>query len=426
MSQQFKLYKSDTTRLGGQIAELATVRNLESRGYTRRAFTNIYLRGRELVASWMKQAGLSIQYDAAGNLIGFQPGSEPDLPPLMLGSHTDTVEGGGRFDGIVGVLGAIEAIRTLNVSGVKLRHSIEVVDWLSEEFSIFGVSTVGSRGMVGKITEQMFETQDEKGRTLDKALAEMGGDPQVISRGQPLRQAGEVAGYLELHIEQSRRLEENFSVLGVVTRIVGIRRFDVKVQGEYDHAGGTRMSHRHDALAGAAEIILALEDEARQRESRDTVGTVGRLFVSPNASNVVPGEVWMTAEMRSIWPEVIEEIAVSFSQRAKKLTAARSLGLELKQHTDIAPVIIGEPMQAMLAEVCQQLIQETESRKGFLHVPSGAGHDANQMALIAPTGMLFVPSKQGKSHCPEEETDLPDVAMGVNALIQAVLQLDAN
>lgn len=423
MQEQKSTRRSDAARLGEHLTELATIRNPAVRGYTRRSFTPEYLRGRELIAGWMKEAGLTVRHDAAGNLVGSQPGSEPGLPPLMLGSHTDTVEGGGRFDGMVGVLGSIEVIRTLNAAGIKLRHPVEVVDWLAEETSVFGISTVGSRGMVGQLSEAMLEARDEKGRTLAEGLSEMGGDPQALGRGA-LRKAGDVAGYLELHIEQSRRLIDSDNALGIVTRITGIRRFDVTVRGEYDHAGGTRMSQRHDALAGAAEIILALEDEARQREAKDAVGTVGRLFVSPNASNVVPGEVWLTAEMRSLWPDVIEEFAASFSARAAKLAAARKLNLELKPLTDVSPVIIADRMQDWLAEACENIVTNTESRKGFLRIPSGAGHDANQLATIAPTGMLFVPSIAGKSHCPEEETDLPDIALGVDALINGLLRLD--
>lgn len=424
MLEQSEAPRSEAAHLGEQLAELATVRNPASRGYTRRSFTPEYLKGRELVAGWMKAAGLSVRHDAAGNLIGSQPGSVPGLAPLVVGSHTDTVEGGGRFDGMVGVLGAIEAVRVLNARGIKLRHSVEVVDWLAEEVSVFGISTVGSRTIAGHLTEAMLATRDEKGRTLAQAIGEMGGHPQAISSGGALRQPGEAAGYLELHIEQSRRLVDSGNVLGVVSRITGIRRFDVTVQGEYDHAGGARMSHRHDALTGAAELILALEDEARQRESRDTVGTVGKLQLSPNVPNVVPGEVWFTAEMRSIWDEALDEIAVSFAQRAKRLAAARDLNLELKPLTDIAPVVIADDMQALLAQSCQTVIGQEESRKGFLHIPSGAGHDANHMALICPTGMLFVPSIGGKSHCPEEETDLPDIALGVDALIDGLLRLD--
>ncbi len=409
--------------LGEQIAQLAGIRDYTSRGFTRRSFTPEYLKGRELVSSWMKQAGLEVRHDAAGNLIGFQPGTDSTLPPLMLGSHTDTVEGGGRFDGIVGVLGSIEAVRALNSAGIKLSHPVEVVDWLAEETSVFGVSTVGSRAMVGQLAEEMLEIRDEKGRTLAQGMVEMGGNPQELGRGA-LRQRGDVAGYLELHIEQSRKLIESGKALGVVTRITGIRRFDVTVRGEFDHAGGTKMSHRHDALAGAAEIILALEDEARRREEKDTVGTVGRLFVSPNASNVVPGEVWLTAEMRSLWPEILDDLATSFAERAAKLASARQLGLDLKPLTDVSPVIISDKIQELLAGACEAVVTREESPKGFLRVPSGAGHDANQLALIAPTGMLFVPSINGKSHCPEEETALPDIALGVNALIEALIRLD--
>lgn len=403
--------------IGEQIDELGSIRDKSLAGYTRRSFTPEYLKGRDFVQARMKEAGLSIGQDAAANIIARWEGANPQLAPIMFGSHSDSVPAGGRFDGMAGVLGAIEAVRLLHNAGWQPQHPIEIVDFLAEEPSEFGISTVGSRGMVGNLSADMLASKDGQGRTLVEGIREMGGDPDRMLR--EVRKPGDVAAYIEMHIEQGRRLFESKIPLGVVTRIAGIRRYLVTVQGETDHAGATEMSRRRDALTAASEIILALEKLARAKEGRNVVATVGKLNIDPNSPNVVPGRAIFTAEVRSIWAEELAEIAEKFKAEASRLAGGRRVEADLKLVTSGDPVVIADSIQALLLEACQ------DSGQPVMSLPSGAGHDTNQLARIAPAGMLFIPSINGKSHCPEEETDFDDVAKGVDAIVHSMLRLDA-
>jgi N-carbamoyl-L-amino-acid hydrolase len=404
-------------QIGRQIEELSAIRDSAVPGFTRRSFTPEYLRGREYVTARMREAGLEIHLDAGANLIGRIEGSQPGLPPLVLGSHSDTVQAGGRFDGMAGLLGAIEALRLVRLAGITLRHPLEIIDFLAEEPSEFGISTVGSRAMTGNLSEEMLYARDPLGRTLWQGIEEVGGKPNDIFA--ETRKPGEIAAYLEMHIEQSRRLYDTGIPLGVVTRIAGIRRFRVTVEGETDHAGTTEMSRRRDALTAASEIILALESMARERESQNVVATVGRLNVEPNSPTVVPGQAVFTAEMRSIWPEELEHISEEFSRRTVSLAEARRVEAQLKLITSGNPVVVPDFVQDLVEKAC------LATGHAPLRLPSGAGHDTNQVSRIAPAGMLFIPSINGKSHCPEENTHIKDVALGVDALVQALLLLDS-
>jgi N-carbamoyl-L-amino-acid hydrolase len=412
-------------------------------GWTRRPFTPVYQAAREWLAERMADAGLAPGVDAAGNLIGRRAGRRPGLPPLVTGSHTDTVAGGGRFDGIVGVLGALEVARCLREAGIALDHPLEVVDFLAEEPTDFGVSTVGSRGLVGALDAAALARRDPEGRTLAEAIAAMGGRPGAIAA--EARRPGAVALYLELHIEQGPVLEREGIAVGIVSGIVGIRRYRIDIEGRPDHAGTTPMAARRDALAAAAEVVLALEalcqgeqgagtggttgkDRASERSagrqgeqgagSAGTVGTVGRLLVSPNAANVVPGFVELWAEVRSVDEALLEERERALLARAAEIAARRGVAGRVDPVAREEPVRLPERVQEVLAAVVCDL------RLPVRRLPSFAGHDANHMARIAPTGMLFVPSRGGRSHCPEEWTDLADVARGVQALGEALVRFD--
>jgi N-carbamoyl-L-amino-acid hydrolase len=355
----------------------------------------------------MADAGLAVSVDAGGNLIGRREGLEPDLPCLMLGSHTDTVVGGGRFDGIVGVLAAIETARCLP----RLRHPLEVVDFLAEEPTDFGISTVGSRAIAGSLSASMLAFRsDAASASLADAIASVGGRPDALVSRR------DVAVYLELHIEQGPVLEREGLHLGVVTAITGIARFSVRVVGRSDHAGTMPMSVRRDALAAASEMVLGLEGLWSDGAG---VGTVGRVFVEPNATNVVPGAVEFTAEMRSVDPGVLRERQASFSSLVSSVAARREVAAEVSVLSSAPPVPVPDHVQSVLADVVSSLGHPAR------RLPSYAGHDANQIARIAPIGMLFIPSRDGRSHCPEEWTEAADVALGAQALTEAVRRLDA-
>ncbi|HEY3229614.1 MAG TPA: Zn-dependent hydrolase, partial [Roseiflexaceae bacterium] len=274
----------DTARLLDDLETLATFTEPGTEGWTRRAFSPAFVAGRAWLAERMREAGLNAVVDAAGNLIGRRAG-EAVRPTLMIGSHTDTVPGAGRFDGMLGVLAGIAVARALDGHGAQSRHPLEIVDFLAEEPTPFGVSCIGSMGMAGALDHALLDRRDEDGRTLAAALEAVGGRPDASATAA--RHAGEIAAYLELHIEQGRVLEQAGAPLGAVRGIVGIRRAALRLAGRPDHAGTTPMALRHDALAAAAETVLAVERIART--TGDAVATVGALRVSPNQENVVPG-----------------------------------------------------------------------------------------------------------------------------------------
>lgn len=383
--------------------------------YTRRSFTPLYRQGRELVAAWMREAGLSVSLDQAANLMGRRPGSKSGLAAIAIGSHTDTVPGGGRFDGIIGVVAAVEIARCIDEQGIALRHPLEVFDYLAEEPSEFGISTVGSRALAGALAPEHLRLTDPTGRTLAQGIAEMGGDPAHIDAA---RRAPETfALSLELHIEQGPVLEEAGIPIGIVTGLVGIHRANIRLEGVANHAGTTPMRLRHDALAGAAEIILALERLCRATDGR-AVGTIGMLDNMPNASNVIAGQTDLVAEWRSIDPALLAQLASDFEQQIRHIAAQRGLRLAYSPLSDTEPVQVPAAVQQLLTQAAEALGLRIAT------LPSGAGHDTNHMAALAPAGMVFIPSRAGRSHCPEEWSEMEDITRGVQVMGQALLAFD--
>lgn len=403
-------------RLAADLAEMASFTDPEQPGATRRPFTQPYHRARRWLGQQMEAAGLAVHLDAAGNLVGRRgaaPGGKP-LPPILIGSHTDTVRGGGRFDGVIGVLGGLELMRCLEELGIETRHPLELVDFLAEEPTEFGISTVGSRGMAGALKPEYLAQRDPQGRTLAEAILGLGGRPDQIPA--EARRPGSITAYLEMHIEQGPVLDAQGVPLAAVTGIAGIRRYGVVVDGQASHAGTTPMALRQDALVAASRFVVEAERLFRAEER--AVGTVGYLAVSPNMFNVVPGRAELVVEMRSIDPQVIDRLARQIKQLAGALSAERQIPITASLLTDAAPVHADPRLLEITTQACRQTVPEA------LVLPSGAGHDGMQIAAIGPIGMIFVPSRQGRSHCPEEWTEIRDIALGVQALLRAVLQID--
>ncbi|KQX48926.1 MULTISPECIES: Zn-dependent hydrolase [unclassified Paenibacillus] len=402
-------------RIAEDIQKLATFVDPNKPGWTRRPFTSWYEQGRVWLKQQMQDLGMDVRYDAASNLIGTLPGSDESLKPILVGSHTDTVTGGGRFDGIIGVVASLELVRVLQESRTRLRHPLEVVDFTAEEPSEFGISTIGSRAMVNNLSEEMLLRQDPNGLVLKEAIHWAGGQPNFIS--QLSRKTGDVAIYLELHIEQGPVLEQSAMKLGVVTGIVGIHRYRIIVEGVPNHAGTTPMTMRSDALTSASELILELEAIARQPYSDPVVGTIGRLQVEPNASNVIPGRVVFELEIRSLSVEILEQMLLIYREKANQIAEVRGVHISFDSLSKSEPIRVDVEVQQVIREACS-------ATASTISLPSGAGHDGNQLSRIAPIGMIFVPSKEGRSHCPEEWTDYEDVTLGVWALIRSVITFD--
>lgn len=383
-----------------------------NRPWTRRSFTKRYNEGRDWLKSRMEEASLEVEVDAAANIIGKRKGLNHKLPPIVIGSHTDTVPDGGRFDGIVGVLAGLEALRALDEQRIKLDRTVELVDFTAEEPSVYGLSTVGSRAWSGNLTDEMLTYTNANGETLSSAIQYAGGDPDKIKAVK--RESGSICLYLELHIEQGPVLLEKKSSLGIVSGIVGIRRYRVCVEGSSNHAGTTPMHLRKDALNGACAMSLSLEKLANNNYSKPVVATVGEFTNFPNASNVIPGRIEFTVEIRSISTKVLNEVSEQFLKQVNQIGKARDLKVETEEVSFSNPISIKDNIKSLLFKACEQITSP------IIELPSGAGHDANQMSFIGPVGMLFIPCKGGRSHCPEEWAKQKDLAIGATAILNVI------
>lgn len=386
--------------------------------WTRRAFTDLFIQSREWLWQQFEQAGLTVHLDAAGNLIGRREGRKLGLAPIVTGSHCDTVMFGGRYDGIIGVLAGLEVARTLNAYGVELDHPFELVDFLSEEPSDYGVSCVGSRAMGGVLTPAMLAERNSSGETLEEGIARIGGRPAELQQAKRL--PGATAAFVELHIEQGPVLEAQGIPIGVVSNIVGIRRHRVVVTGRADHAGTTPMDIRRDALVGASRIVTEVDQKARSYKGGEAyvVATVGNLVVIPNASNAVPGRVELMIEVRSDREDIMSCFTDDLMSEVRRGIEAMGLGLE------VTLVSTANPTECDAG--IMQTISQAASSLGYrsLVMPSGAGHDAVYMARTGPVGMIFIPCLNGRSHCPEESITSQQLLDGARVLYQTILDLD--
>ena len=407
----------DEARIRRRIDRLAAFTEAE-RPYTRRAFTDLYRQARAWLAEEFRSAGLEPALDAGGNLVGRRAGRRSGARALAAGSHIDTVVGGGRFDGVAGVVAALEAAQVLHESGVELEHPLFVYDFLSEEPSDYGAACVGSSALAGTLTPALLAGVGPDGESLAAALARMGGDPAALDA--PLPDAGRLAAFLELHIEQGPVLEREGLPIGVVEGIVAIRRMDVTLRGKAGHAGTTPMALRRDALVGAAALVQDVWERARATGAASgLVATVGRLEVFPNGANVVPGEVRLVLEARSL--DETEVAAFLDETRRRARERAEALGLELEAAVvDAAPAVRSDSrLVAALEAACDA------RGLGHRRLSSGAGHDAMQVAQVCPVGMIFIPCVDGLSHHPDERAAAGDVAAGAAVLLDALERLDA-
>lgn len=403
-------------RLQSNLDELSQFVDSSSPGWTRRVYSDPYKASREWTKNQMAQAGLDVTEDAAGNLIGRMKGlgSEKKAGALVTGSHTDTVHGGGRFDGIAGVIGALEVARRFQETNTRLNHDFWVVDFLGEEPNPHGVSCIGSRAAAGLLPVDYLDLRREDGQRLGDVMQQFGTDPNAALN--IAWSPSDIAAFVELHVEQGPVLERKGLSLGVVTAIAGIRRAVARFAGRADHAGTMPMTERKDALAAAAEAVLKIEQIGCSGD--ETVATVGRLESEPGSLNVVPSSAAVWAEMRSVSPEWLGSAEQRLAADITELARMRGIDVDFEWLNDQDPVPATETIQDIIANSAQSLGYEWTS------IPSGAGHDAAHMAHLAPMGMLFVPSRGGRSHCPEEWTDVEALGIGVHTLATTLLQLD--
>ncbi len=399
--------------LNQNLQRLADFRDLRQPGWTRRSFTPEYAEARRWIRSLMDTAGMTTGIDIGGNLFGHRAGEQDDL--LLTGSHTDTVPGAGRFDGMLGVLAGIAVVQAVQEAGRRLKHSLRIYDFLAEEPSVYGVSTVGSRAVSGHLSREMLEMRGPDGDTLEDGIQRMGGAPSKLKGPIPMPP---VAAIVELHIEQGPMLETHHTQIGIVTGIVGIRRYEVRVTGSPGHAGTTPMDMRRDALVAASRLIAAVHDWGRALSGKVVV-TAGHISVSPNAINVIPGSVALGIEARALDSTHMDQFEAYLSEEVQRVERSYSCEIMSKLVTREEPVLMDATMQKSIAALCDRQGLSWES------LASWAGHDTVQMAHVTPRrAMIFVPSHLGLSHCPEEWTEPEDVVRGAQVLLDVIQQLD--
>jgi len=380
-------------------------------GVDRIAYSDADIASRSYVMELMREAGLEVRVDAAANIIGRRAGTENDLPVILFGSHTDSVPGGGNYDGDVGVIAAIEAAQLLHENNMVTRHPLEVVVFTDEEGGL-----TGSRAMVGHLTDDALEVVSHTGLTIGEGIGKLGGDLDHLDETQ--RDPGELLVFIEVHIEQGAILDEGDTDIGVVEGIVGINWWDVEIEGFANHAGTTPMDKRRDAMLSAAELALAVNRIVTSIPGRQ-VGTVGRIRAEPGAPNVIPGKVVMSLELRDLESEKIEKLFYMIEREAQAIAERRETPIRFLP-LDVAsePAPTDMDMRAIIAESADEL------GLSYQYMPSGAGHDAQDLARITKAGMIFVPSRGGISHSPNEYTSPEDMANGADVLLRTIMKID--
>lgn len=394
------------------FAGLASFTSVENE-ITRLAFTQEDIAARDYVLELCKKYDLEVKIDPIGNVFIRRKGVEDHLPAVAFGSHIDTVVNAGKFDGTLGTIAGLETLFQLCEQNIQTRYPLELIIFTCEESSRFNYATLGSKVMCGVADQAtLSKLKDKQGLGVEQALKDIGLDFNKVNQAK--RSGSEFKCFLELHIEQGPRLENEQKTIGIVTGIAAPIRAIVKIKGQADHSGATAMHYRHDALLGAAELALELEQAAIQA-GHSTVATAGNLTAKPGVMNVVPGYAELLVDIRGIHTEARESVFIALQNKIKEVEQKRGLEIELQLISKDQPIVLPTEMVEHLTQVTESLGYSYEI------MPSGAGHDAMHMATLCPTGMLFVPSHLGISHNPLEFTEWKDIEAGIRVLQQAVL-----
>lgn len=407
--------KCQQQRLENDFSAVGKFGPLENGGFTRVAFSSEDMASREWLQQAMQEVGLEVSIDAFGNIRGRRKGVS-DLPPVVIGSHLDTVPEGGNYDGVVGVLAGLEVVRTLNDNNLQTKRPIEVINFSAEESSRFGMATMGSKALAGKLElGTLKRLVDKDGISLYQALKVCGYAADQIATATIA--LGQIHAFLEMHIEQGPVLETKGLSVGIVTSIAAPTRFKVSIEGRADHSGNTPMEMRKDALTGASELILGVERIADKEAGEKTVGTVGYLYVTPGAMNVVPGKVELGIDIRDVSMADKDQAVKAVIALMNEIAERRGLKISYQQLCNDEPVALSDKVIKTLKAAAEK------AELPSLMMPSGAGHDAMNMARITDTGMIFIPSVGGVSHNIAEFSTMEDICAGTNVLLQATLQL---
>lgn len=403
----------DGGRLWRRLSEVGEIGCRETGGVTRLSFTAEERAAKDLVASYMREAGLSVREDAAGNLFGRREGRDPEAPAVLVGSHVDSVYDGGDFDGPLGVLAGVEVAQAMGERGVETDRPVEVVAFTDEEGARFSFGMIGSRALAGRLEPEDLRHEDENGVSVAEAMRACGLDPARV--GEAARPEGSVAAYVELHIEQGRILEGEGLPVGVVTGIAAPLWRTFVFSGEAGHAGTTSMGLRRDALAAAAEVVGVVEAEAAATGT--SVGTVGRVGLRPGGINIIPGRVELSLDLRDIDEGVRDRVEDRILRRAEEICRGRGVGFETEVLQRMAPARCSEVVLGAAEAACQMA-----GIRPF-RLASGAGHDGMQLVDLCPVGMIFVRSRDGVSHSPDEWSSKEDCQAGAEVLYRTVLGL---
>lgn len=403
--------KVDPYRLNGHLEKLAQFGKNPKGGVTRLAYSPEDKKARTYVSNLMKGAGMVVSIDAAGNLVGMIAGENDELKPIVLGSHIDTVPDGGNYDGNVGSMAAIEVVQALHGQQYKNRHPLQVIIFQNEEGG-----HIGSRAITSGLNEKDLSLVSQSKKKIRDGISAIGGNLKKIEEAK-LKQ-GDIAGYLELHIEQGGILEKEKKQIGIVEGIVGIRRWIVTFEGVANHAGSTPMAMRKDALLAAAKFIDSVNKVVTSMPGRQ-VATVGEIEVEPSAPNVIPGIAKMTLETRDLTKEKLDAIQKRFFADADKIAAVTKTKVKFQEIYNTEPVLTDVTYQQLIKEAA------IESESSTFKLVSGAGHDAQEMAKVGKMAMIFIPSRNGTSHSHDEFSSPEDITRGTNVLLKTVLKLDA-
>lgn len=405
--------KADPRRIARFLRELADIGIDRRGGWSRLAFSPEERTAHNLFSLWAIDLGLAVDVDSIGNSRGRLPGGSA-ASTLICGSHLDTVPQGGNFDGAAGVAASLEVARLL--AQHQLRRSFAAVVFSAEEGARFGAPSIGSRIATGRFnSDTLRKLVDHEGRSAAECAADVGLQPdQASSACWP---ADSVAAFLELHIEQGRVLETRKRPLGIVDAIAGSTRLELSFTGRADHSGTTPMRLRRDALTGASEFVIEVERQANLH--RTSVATVGRLDVEPGSLTTVPGQARLYLDVRDVDSERQRELADNLLDEAVRISARRGLEFSAALISDQSPVVLHQSLRERLAHAAE------ERGLGFCILPSGAGHDAAHVASIAPTGMVFVPSRNGVSHAPQEWSSAESIARGAETIAAALIKFDS-
>lgn len=399
----------DGDRLTAMIQQLAHIGKLPNGGVQRLAFSPEDYYARALVRQWMIEANMTVRIDEAGNLIGRYPGRFDVAPPLVTGSHIDTVPNAGYYDGAYGVIAGIEVVRTLDQQNILLDHPIEVIVFADEERTM-----IGCKAMAGHLLEKpdLYSSRDQE--PIQDCLKRIGGNWEIVDHAR--RSPGSMTAFVEVHVEQGPVLTSQGKQIGVVTGIVGQQRYWITVEGQSSHAGTTPMSMRQDALVAAAQIVLAINHIGNQ--PGDQVATVGRMEIFPNVANSIPGKVEMSLDLRDLCGDRLDQLLTAIEQAMDDIAIKTQTQIAISQRLKNTPVLASSHIQNAIIQACEDL------NLSYCRLPSRASHDAQEIASIADMGMIFVPSEGGISHAETEYTSKQDCVNGAQVLLQTLISLD--